>query len=257
MKRVVVLFLTLLIAVSASPQTPPPVPPEGKKAEEKKPEKAEQEPRPVEQELQKQQSQKKDAPAPPAAAATAPPEKEKKEEKWNVSKPLSPPRHDAAIDVTEGTWLSVDVSPDGKEIAFDLLGDIYSIPISGGEAKALTSGIEWDMQPRYSPNGKWIAFTSDRAGGDNIWIMNRDGSKPQQVTKETFRLLNEPYWSADSEYLVARKHFTAARSLGAGEVWLYHRSGGEGLQLSKKRTDQKDTGAPALAPDGRYLYYSD
>ena len=86
--------------------------------------------------------------------------------------------------------MSVDVTPDGKEIAFDLLGDLYSIPIGGGEAKALTTGVAWDMQPRYSPNGKWIAFTSDRGGGDNIWMMNRDGSKPKQVTKETFRLLN-------------------------------------------------------------------
>src|SRR5205085_801814 len=217
------------------------------------------------QEQQKEESQKKDAPAPaPAGAATVSPNpitaegaaEKKEDKKWDVNNPPGP-HHDVAIDVSEGTWLSLDVSPDGNEIAFDLLGDIYAIPMSGGEAKALTTGIAWDMQPRYSPNGKWIAFTSDRAGGDNIWIMNRDGSKPQQVTKETFRLLNEPYWSPDSEYLVARKHFTAERSLGAGEIWLYHRSGGEGLQLTKKRTDQKDTGEPALSPDGRYVYYSD
>jgi imidazolonepropionase-like amidohydrolase/Tol biopolymer transport system component len=255
MKRFLVIALIAALAAPVWGQTPPP--PVEKKAEPKKPEKAEQEPRPVEQELQKQQSQKKDAPPPAPAPATAPAEKEKKEEKWNVSKPISPARHDAAIDVTEGTWLSVDVSPDGKEIAFDLLGDIYTIPIAGGEAKALTTGIEWDMQPRYSPNGEWIAFTSDRAGGDNIWIMNRDGSDPKQVTKETFRLLNEPYWSPDSEFIVARKHFTSERSLGAGEMWIYHRSGGEGLQLTKKRTDQKDTGEPAISPDGRYVYYSD
>jgi Tol biopolymer transport system component/imidazolonepropionase-like amidohydrolase len=254
MKR---LFFAIALAAVVNAQTPPPVPPEGKKAEAKKPEKAEQEPRPESQELQKQQSQKKDAPAPAAAPATAPPEAEKKEAKWDVMNPISPARHDATIDTTEGTWLSVDVSPDGREIAFDLLGDIYTIPITGGEAKALTTGIAWDMQPRYSPNGKWIAFTSDRAGGDNIWIMNRDGSDPKQVTKETFRLLNEPYWSPDSEFIVARKHFTSERSLGAGEMWLYHRTGGDGLQLTKKRTDQKDTGEPALSPDGRYLYYSD
>ena len=256
MKRFLVLVLAAALAAPLWGQTPPP--PVEKKAEPKKPEKAEQEPRPVQQELQKQQSQKQDAPAPPAAPAKAPAEAEKKEDKkWKVSEPQSPPRHDANIDVTEGTWLSVDVSPDGKEIAFDLLGDIYIIPISGGEAKALTSGIEWDMQPRFSPNGKWIAFTSDRGGGDNIWIMNRDGSNPQPVTKETFRLLNEPYWSPDSEFIAARKHFTSERSLGAGEMWLYHRSGGEGLQLTKKRTDQKDSGEPAFSPDGRYVYYSD
>ncbi|HMC20493.1 MAG TPA: amidohydrolase family protein, partial [Thermoanaerobaculia bacterium] len=233
-----------------------------KKAEPAKPEKAEQEPRPVEQELQKQQSQKKDAPQPapqppsPSSIAAEGPSEKKKDEKWDVSKPPGP-RYDVPIDVTEGTWLSVDVSPDGKEIAFDLLGDIYTIPIAGGEAKAITTGIAWDMQPRYSPNGKWIAFTSDRGGGDNIWIVNRDGSDPKQATKETFRLVNQPYWTPDSEFIVVRKHFTSERSLGAGEMWIYHRSGGEGLQMTKKRNDQKDSGEPAISPDGRYLYWSE
>jgi imidazolonepropionase-like amidohydrolase/Tol biopolymer transport system component len=246
-------------------QTPPPAPaPTGdKKAESKKPEKAEQEPRPVSQEQQKQATQKKDAPA-PGAATTASPNpitaegaaEKKEDKKWDVNNPPGP-RHDVAIDTTDGTWMSVDVSPDGRDIVFDLLGDIYTIPMAGGEARSLTSGIAWDMQPRYSPNGKWIAFTSDRAGGDNIWIMNRDGSNAQQVTKETFRLLNSPSWSPDSEYIVARKHFTAERSLGAGEMWLYHRSGGDGLQLTKKRNDQKDSGEPAFSPDNRYLYWSE
>jgi imidazolonepropionase-like amidohydrolase/Tol biopolymer transport system component len=265
MKRAA-LALLAIAALTLHAQTPPPapVPAEGKKAEPKKPEKAEQEPRPVSQEQQKQETQKKDAPPAPAPAAqpspnpiTAEGAAEKKEDKkWDVNNPPGP-HHDVAIDVTEGTWLSLDVSPDGKEIAFDLLGDIYTVPIAGGEAKSLTSGVAWDMQPKYSPNGKWIAFTSDRAGGDNIWIMERDGSKPQQVSKETFRLLNSPSWTPDSEYIVARKHFTAERSLGAGEMWLYHRSGGEGLQLTKKRNDQKDSGEPVFSPDGRYLYYSD
>ena len=262
MKRILLSLLASLIVISAVPAQTPPTPPTDKKAEPKKPEKAEQEPRPASQEQQKQDSQKKDAPPPSASQPSPNPiaaeraAEKKEDKKWDVNNPPGP-QYDVPIDVTEGTWLSLDVSPDGNEIAFDLLGDIYTIPMSGGDAKALTTGIAWDMQPRYSPNGKWIAFTSDRAGGDNIWIMNRDGSKPQQVTKETFRLTNEPYWSPDSEYLVARKHFTAERSLGAGEVWLYHRSGGEGLQLTKKRTEQKDTGEPALSPDGRYLYYSD
>src|SRR5574338_1058192 len=128
--------------------------------------------------------------------------------------------------------MSVDVSPDGKEIVFDLLGDIYVMPITGGEAKALTSGISWDMQPRFSPDGKWIAYVSDRAGGNNIWTMKRDGSQQTQVTKEDFRLVNSPNWTPDSEYIVVRKHFTSTRSAGAGEMWLYHRSGGSGLQLT-------------------------
>lgn len=190
-------------------------------------------------------------PAAPAEAGKEKPE----EKKWNVEAPYPMPI-EATIDTDEGTWMSLDVSPDGREIAFDLLGDIYSIPIGGGEARALTSGVAWDMQPRYSPDGKRIAFTSDRSGGDNVWVMDRDGSHPVQVTKEDFRLLNSPVWAPDGDFLAVRKHFTGTRSLGSGEIWLYHRSGGEGAQMVKRPTEQKDLGEPAFSSDGRYLYYS-
>jgi len=194
------------------------------------------------------------------ASQDKPPEKkeeEKKDEKkWDVENPPYPMPVEAKIDTDEGTWLSLDVSPDGSEIAFDLLGDIYSLPMAGGEARALTSGVAWDMQPRFSPDGKRIAFTSDRAGGDNIWVMNRDGSSPTQVTKESFRLLNSPVWAPDGDFIAARKHFTGTRSLGSGEIWLYHRTGGEGLEMTKRPNEQKDVGEPAFSPDGRYLYYS-
>jgi Tol biopolymer transport system component/imidazolonepropionase-like amidohydrolase len=260
-----VLAVFALVSLTFSPlvaQHPDPV----QREELKEPEK-EKEPRPNEEERKREEpppDQKPPQPAPPQPAPGEPPakpqpeadEKSKDEEKkWDVS---NPPLDftEVSIDTREGTWMSLDVSPDGKEIVFDLLGDLYTIPISGGEAKALTSGVEWDMQPRYSPNGRWIAFTSDRAGGDNIWIVKRDGSDPQQVSKETFRLLNSPSWSPDSEFLVARKHFTSRRSLGAGEMWLYHRSGGEGVQLTEKANDQKDAGEPVFSPDGRYLYFS-
>ena len=275
-RHVLAALLSFALAAPAAAPTPPAPtpPPTDKKADPISPEKAEQEPRPVAQEEQKRQSQQKDAPTPtpapdagPTPAPTpAPPTRtgaeapavatEKEKPKWDVSAPPGPTK-DVTIDTTTGTWMSVDVSPDGREIVFDLLGDLYVMPIAGGEARALSTGVGWDMQPKYSPNGRWIAFTSDRGGGDNIWIMDRNGSNPKQVTKETFRLLNQPEWTPDSDYIVARKHFTSTRSLGAGEMWLYHRSGGEGVQLTKKRTDQKDSGEPAFSPDGRYLYYSD
>src|SRR6478672_2538190 len=186
---------------------------------------------------------------PPSAPAGDPAKEKEEPKKWDVSAPAYAYDVNVHLDVDEGTWMSLDVSPDGREIVFDLLGDLYTMPIGGGEAKALTSGIAWDMQPRYSPDGKWIAFTSDRAGGDNIWIVNRDGSKPQQVTKESFRLPNSPAWAPDSQFIAARKHFTGTRSLGAGEIWLYHRTGGEGLQMTKRATEQKDDGEPAFSPD--------
>ncbi|HYD26510.1 amidohydrolase family protein [Brevundimonas sp.] len=203
-------------------------------------------------------------PAPPpvvpaAEAAVTPPaadDANAEEAKWDVQAPPGPSR-DIPIDVTRGTWMSVDVSPDGRTIVFDLLGDIYVMPASGGEARAIASGVAWDMQPKWSPDGRHIAFTSDRAGGDNIWIMEADGSNPTQVSKESFRLLNQPEWTPDGEFIVARKHFTSARSLGAGELWMYHRSGGGGVQMTERRTPQKDTGEPAFSPDGRYLYFSD
>ena len=269
MTRILIALITIALALPlpavAQTPTPAPIPPSDKKADPKNPEKAEQEPRPVSQELQKQQSQSKDAPPAPAPATAALPanavapatETEKADEKkWDVNEPPGP-MYDVTIDVQEGTWMSLDVSPDGREVVFDLLGDIYVMPIGGGEAKAITTGIAWDMQPRYSPNGRWIAFTSDRSGGDNLWTMNRDGSEPKQVSKETFRLLTQPAWTPDSDFIVGRKHFTSERSLGAGEMWLYHRTGGDGVQLTKKRTDQKDTGEPVFSPDGRYLYFSD
>ncbi|WP_445773598.1 amidohydrolase family protein [Shewanella sp.] len=176
--------------------------------------------------------------------------------KWQVNAPEKAPLTQIDINVTEGTWMNVNVSPDGKHIVFDLLGDIYQMPISGGEAKPLAQGIAWQMQPVYSPDGKYIAFTSDEDGGDNIWVMNADGSNPHPVTKETFRLLNSPAWSPDSQYLVARKHFTGTRSLGAGEVWMYHVAGGEGVKLTERPNEQKDLGEPAYSPDGRYIYFS-
>lgn len=160
------------------------------------------------------------------------------------------------IQVQQGSWMNVNVSPDGKTIVFDLLGDIYTMPITGGTATALTSDIAWNMQPVFSPDGKHIAFTSDRDGGDNIWIMDADGQNARAVTKETFRLLNSPAWSPDGQFLVARKHFTASRSLGAGEVWQYHITGGSGVMLTERPNDQKDLGEPAFSPDGKFIYFS-
>jgi imidazolonepropionase-like amidohydrolase/Tol biopolymer transport system component len=254
MKSIRPLLFSLLLAISGllvaqQPPPPAPAPAQPKPPDEqlKDTQKREQEPESNANELKKEQKEGgKGAPQEISA---------KKEETWDVNKPPGPST-EVPIDVTEGTWLSVDVSPDGKEVAFDLLGDLYTVPITGGEARALTHDVAWEMQPRYSPDGKTIAFTSDQGGGDNIWVMNRDGSNPRAVTKESFRLLNSPAWSPDGQYIVARKHYTAQRSLGAGEMWLYHRSGGDGLQLTKRPNDQKDAGEPAFSPDGRYVYFS-
>lgn len=175
---------------------------------------------------------------------------------WDISTPPGG-AVELAIDTQEGTWMSLDLSPDGNTIVFDLLGDIFLIPVQGGQAQPLTAGMAWDMQPRFSPDGSRIAFISDRDGADNLWVMDRDGSNPAQLSREDFRLVHSPAWEPGGQFLAVRKHYTRQRSLGAGEIWMYHLDGGAGVQVVPRRTDQKDINEPAFSPDGRYLYFSE
>lgn len=177
--------------------------------------------------------------------------------KWSVAEPPLQMRA-VSINVDEGTWMDLDVSPDGRVITFDLLGDIYTLPAAGGTATRIAEGLPFEMQPQFSPDGRSITFTSDRGGGDNIWIMDADGSDKRQLTQETFRLLNEPSWSPDGRFIAARKHFTTSRSLGTGEIWIYHIGGGDGYPAVKRASEalQKELGEPVYAPDGNSLYYT-
>ena len=176
---------------------------------------------------------------------------------WDVDDPGGPYR-EVALEAVEGTWMSVDVHPDGSRLVFDLLGDIWTVPIAGGEATLLSGGLAYDVQPRWSPDGGTVSFTSDRGGGDNVWLMGPDGSDRRALTDEKFRLLNNAVWHPSGEYVVAKKHFTSTRSLGAGEMWMYRISdAGEGVQLTQRKNDQQDVGEPAISPDGRYLYWSE
>ena len=183
---------------------------------------------------------------------------EAEDEKWNVNAPAGAKIRQVPINVNEGSWIDVDVSPDGRRIAFSVLGDIYTMPIGGGTPDRIAEGLAWEVQPRWSPDGKRIAFTSDRGGGDNIWMMDADGSNMHQITEEDFRLTNQPTWSPDGRFVAAKKHFTTGRSLGTGEIWLYHVSGGGGVKLVERpdETHQKELGEPIYAPDGSAIYYT-
>ena len=178
--------------------------------------------------------------------------------KWSVTAPQGATIRQVPIRTDEGTWMDVDVSPDGGTLAFALLGDIYTMPIAGGTPTRIADGLAWDVQPRFSPDGSRIAYTSDSGGGDNIWVMNANGSDKRQVTKESFRLLNQPTWSPDGRFIAAKKHFTTGRSAGTGEVWLYHVSGGTGVALVERASEQlqKELGEPIYAPDGSAIYYT-
>ena len=180
--------------------------------------------------------------APPGAAAQ------------NVGLPLKTARTHS-FTTTKGMWMSLDVSPDGKTIVFDLLGDIYTMPATGGSATAITHGMAYDAQPRFSPDGKRIAFISDRSGGENVWLMNADGKDTVALTTGNNNMYISPAWSPDGKYIVV------SRSSGLGgtaKLWMYHVDGGKGVAL---------TSTPAVAPttkqlgavmtkDGRYVWYA-
>jgi Tol biopolymer transport system component len=170
--------------------------------------------------------------------------------------PLEPGRS-LQFNATQGSWISVDVSPDGQTIAFDLLGDIYTMPISGGTATRLTSGLAFDAQPRFSPDGKRIVFVSDRSGGDNIWVMSLDKKDTVQVTKGNNNLYVSPEWTPDGSYIVASK--TGGLG-GAAKLWMYHVDGGTGAQLitaeQPQQIQQLKTVGAAFGPDGRYIWYA-
>ncbi len=166
---------------------------------------------------------------------------------------------EVSIDTSETTWSNVTVSPDGKTLVFDMLGDIYSVPITGGDATALTSDIAWNYQPAFSPDGSKIAFVSDRAGGDNLWVMDANGDNAHAVSDEAEHIVHNPSWSPDGEYLVGRKAYYSTRSIAAGEIWMFHHGGGNGVNLVErpnKEKDQKNRAEPVFSSDGKHVYYS-
>jgi dipeptidyl aminopeptidase/acylaminoacyl peptidase len=130
----------------------------------------------------------------------------------------------------EGTWLALDVSPDGRTIAFDLLGDIYTLPMAGGKATRITSGQSFDLHPHFSPDGKTIVFVSDRSGSDNLWLVNSDGTDLRQLTHETDRLYVSPTFTPDGKYVVASKSQSTSGS--QLDLYLYYLDGGTGLRLT-------------------------
>jgi Tol biopolymer transport system component len=182
----------------------------------------------------------------PAAAQPSSPDTAKE----SVALPLEPTRH-IRYTATEGTWLSVDVSPDGGTVVFDLLGDLYTVPIDGGRATRLTAGMAFDGQPRYSPDGARILFVSDRSGGDNLWTLDVVTGDTTQITKGNGNAWLSPDWAPDGRYIVASKGETR---LGVVKLWIGHIDGGGGVQLHKEPANLKSVGG-AVSPDGRYIWY--
>ena len=162
--------------------------------------------------------------------------------------PLEPERT-ISFTTTEGTWISLDVSPDGKFLVFDMMGDIYRLPISGGKTERITSGLAYDVHPKYSPDGKSIVFISDRSGAANIWTMDLESKEMEEITEDKNQNFFSADWSPDGNYIVAAK---GRRNI---KLHLYHKKGGGGAELFSEPENLK-TIDPAYSPDGKLIYFS-
>ncbi len=166
----------------------------------------------------------------------------------------------------EGTWMSLDISPDSQTIIFDLLGDIYTLPIAGGAAKRIIGGISFEGQPRFSPDGKKIVFTSDRSGSENLWTADADGSNPKALTTGRNTRFISPAWTPDGQYVIASKG--GATLLETPTLWMYNKDGGTGIPLGPPPPPLPSPDSPAppqprptkmgavVSPDGRFVYYA-
>jgi Tol biopolymer transport system component/imidazolonepropionase-like amidohydrolase len=197
-----------------------------------------------------------------ALAVTAPTNLAAKEKE--AAKPVDPaadinaPQPGArriAFTTEQGTWTSVDLSPDGATIVFDLVGDLYTLPIGGGKATRITSGPAWDSQPRFSPDGRTIAFTSDRGGTDNLWLADADGENARALTEEKDLYTRTADWTPDGEYLIARREDGKLAGIPPVELYLFSRHGGSGVQLTSSDDTHNASGAVASA-DGRFIYFA-
>ncbi len=180
---------------------------------------------------------------------------EKARDDWDVTKARGTTR-EIRFTASEGTFMSVDVSPDGTWLVFDLLANIYRLPIDGGEATCLTSasGVALNFHPSIAPDGKHIAFVSDRTGQNNLWVMDADGGNPRAVALDPNVRVFEPAWTPDGEYiLVRRMEIGDERRPTKTGVWMYHKDGGTGVELVGK--DQPGASWPSVSPDGAYVYF--
>ena len=170
--------------------------------------------------------------------------------------PLDPERT-FSLDTDEGTWISVDVSPDGDTVVFDLLGDLYTMPLTGGEAVSLTDGMPYDNQPRYSPDGSEIVFVSDRDGSENLWLIDIASKETRQLTNGSTKSYESPEWLPDGNYVVAAmaENMAVRGDARNPKLWMWHVDGGTGVQIIKEPGSRRITG-PTPTPDGRHIWFA-
>ena len=175
------------------------------------------------------------------------------------SLPMEPERW-IRFQTSEGSPLSLDVSPDGNRIVFDLLGDIYDLPYEGGEARRLSSGTALDAQPVYSPDGTSVLFLSDRSGAENLWLMDADGRNPRQISYyDDNPAFTSPEWAPDGKSILVSRYWA---DRNAYELWRFHPVAGDMGEVLRSSVVDPASEHPAnslgarFSPDGRAIYLS-
>lgn len=164
------------------------------------------------------------------------------------------------IHAKTGTQMSLDISKDGDTLIFDMLGDLYTMPIYGGPAKQITRGLAFDTQATYSPDGKLIAFVSDRSGADNLWISDLTGDNARQLSfGSDDTVLVSPAWSADGTSVYISRYLADYNNV---QLWRYGLDGVYELLVpivpnrgASRDVWQSSIGA-AVSPDGVWIYYA-
>jgi Tol biopolymer transport system component/cytosine/adenosine deaminase-related metal-dependent hydrolase len=154
--------------------------------------------------------------------------------------PESPGRG-RTVRLREGTDVAAQLSPDGRLIAIDLVGVLWVLPSSGGQARRLTSDLYDIAQPEWSPDGRWIAFQSYREGVFDIWMIRPDGSGTRRLTHGPYDH-REPRFSPDGRRIVLSSDLTGSYGVHTLDV--------ESGELTALTDTTEEEYEPAWSPDG-------
>ncbi len=162
---------------------------------------------------------------------------------WLVGQPAS---KDVRLTLSEGTSMAAAASPDGKTLAIDLLGALWTVGIDGGAARRILADGYDARMPAWSPDSRRLAFQAYYRDTWHIWIANADGTGPQEVTSGPFDD-REPHWSPDGTRLA----FSSDRG-GNYDIWVVTVATGEVRRLT---TNAANDSMPAWSPDGREIAF--
>jgi Tol biopolymer transport system component len=171
------------------------------------------------------------------------------------------PARRATVDfeTREGTRLAFDLSPDGRTIAFDLLGQIWTLPATGGTATPITFAVRdttEDIDPVFSPDGKWIAFQADRPTGRELWLVPTEGGAPRQLSREqkfSYYAFARPAWSPDGREIAFAARDTLFRIRVGDGVATPVRL--DSVPAAGGRSAIPRVSAPAWSPDGSRIAF--